>query len=85
MQALQELLPGILQGPGYPAWMCILCPRLQLSQRFSHEVKPLPLSSSSAEYPSASSIFTLAVFKTSCQAALSVFHCVTLSLDFSMY
>lgn len=50
MQALQDLLPGILQGPGYPAWMCVLCPRLQLSERFSHEVKPLPLSSIAAEY-----------------------------------
>lgn len=50
MQALQELLPGILQGSGYPAWMCILlCQCLQLSQTISHEAKPPPLSST--EYP----------------------------------
>lgn len=50
MQALQELLTGILQGSGYPAWMCILlCQCLQLSQTISHEAKPPPLSST--EYP----------------------------------
>lgn len=58
MQTLQELQPGILQGSGYPAWMCILCPILQLSQRLSHRVRPpLGCSSVTVQLSVLSSIF----------------------------